>query len=247
MEVVLDREVVDGDGACRGRGADRLTVTSQRDREAGADCSDELVLELRRRSTAAPGSSMVSTARAAMRIVVLTDTNQTPLSSRAVKVPVSLYDRGRQPVFRLRLRPAPRTSWTEPENRPAEERIAVRGCNKKQLGEIAAIADEIELLGWSDLIRQGERGREFFVLLDGDVEVIKDGKPIEERGPGDFFGEIALVSNVPRTATVTTTTPVRMLVVTDRDFKHLLETSPDLQLKVLGVLASRLATHEDNH
>ena len=52
---------------------------------------------------------------------------------------------------------------------------------------------------------------------------------------------------MPRTATVTTTTPVRMLVVTDRDFKHLLETSPDLQLKVLEVLASRLAAHEDNH
>ena len=121
------------------------------------------------------------------------------------------------------------------------------GCSKKQLGEIAAIADEIELPAGKDLIRQGERGREFFVLLDGDVEVIKDGKPIEERGPGDFFGEIALVSNVPRTATVTTTTPVRMLVVTDRDFKHLLETSPDLQLKVLEVLAARLASHEDNH
>ena len=121
------------------------------------------------------------------------------------------------------------------------------GCSKKQLGEIAAIADEIELPAGKDLIRQGERGREFFVLLDGDVEVVKDGKAIEERGPGDFFGEIALVSNVPRTATVTTTTPVRMLVVTDRDFKHLLETSPDLQLKVLEVLASRLATHEDNH
>ena len=120
-------------------------------------------------------------------------------------------------------------------------------CNKKQLGEIAAIADEIELPAGKDLIRQGERGREFFVLLEGDVKVVKDGKAVEQRGPGDFFGEIALVSKVPRTATVTTTTPVRMLVVTDRDFKHLLETSPDLQLKVLETLAARLAGHEDNH
>jgi CRP/FNR family transcriptional regulator, cyclic AMP receptor protein len=120
-------------------------------------------------------------------------------------------------------------------------------CSKKQLGEIAAIADEIELPAGKDLIRQGERGREFFVLLEGDVMVVKDGKQLQQRGPGDFFGEIALVSKVPRTATVTTTTPVRMLVVTDRDFRHLLETSPDLQRKVLQVLADRVAVQADDH
>ena len=120
-------------------------------------------------------------------------------------------------------------------------------CNKKQLAQIAAIADEIELPAGKNLIRQGERGREFFVLLEGEVGVFRDGKPIQARGPGDFFGEIALVSNVPRTATVTAQTPVRMLVVTDRDFKHLLEQSPDIQLKVLDALATRLAEHYEDH
>jgi CRP-like cAMP-binding protein len=120
-------------------------------------------------------------------------------------------------------------------------------CNKKQLGSIASIADEIELSAGKNLIRQGERGREFFVLLDGDVAVFKDGTEIQQRGPGDFFGEIALISNVPRTATVTTTTPVRLLVITDRDFKHLLEQSPDIQLKVLEALAARVAEQDDNH
>jgi CRP-like cAMP-binding protein len=85
------------------------------------------------------------------------------------------------------------------------------------------------------------RGREFFVVLEGDVEVTRGGHELQRRGPGDFFGEIALVTNVPRTATVTATSPVRALVITDRDFRRLLEDSPRIQLKVLEALAERLA------
>jgi CRP/FNR family cyclic AMP-dependent transcriptional regulator len=114
-------------------------------------------------------------------------------------------------------------------------------CTKAELAEIAAHADEIDLPADKALIRQGERGREFFVLLEGEADVIRDGKHIETMGPGDFFGEIALVSRVPRTATVQATTPVRALVITDRDFRSLLEHAPQIQLKVLEALAERLA------
>ena len=114
-------------------------------------------------------------------------------------------------------------------------------CSKKELAQIAAIADEIDLPTGKDFIRQGERGREFFVLLDGEVEVSRDGTPLERRGPGDFFGEIALVSKVPRTATVTSTTPIRALVITDRDFRTLMERQPQIQTKVLEALAERVA------
>jgi CRP/FNR family cyclic AMP-dependent transcriptional regulator len=117
-------------------------------------------------------------------------------------------------------------------------------CSRKELGEIAAIADEIDLPQGKALIRQGERGREFFVLLGGEVEIARDGEPIDTMAAGDFFGEIALVSKVPRTATVTATSPVRVLVVTDRDFRTLLEDSPQIQLKVLEALAERLAQLE---
>jgi CRP/FNR family cyclic AMP-dependent transcriptional regulator len=114
-------------------------------------------------------------------------------------------------------------------------------CSKRELQQIAQIADEIDLRVGKEMTRQGERGREFFVLLEGDAEVVKDGRSINTLGAGDFFGEIALVSDRPRTATVTATSPVRALVITDRAFRRLLEDQPDIQSKVLAALAARLA------
>ena len=114
-------------------------------------------------------------------------------------------------------------------------------CSRRELAEIASIADEIDLPANKQLIREGDRGREFFVLLDGSAEVQKEGRTINTLEQGDFFGEIALVSRSPRTATVTTTSPVRALVINDRSFRSLLERSPQTQLKVLEALAERLA------
>ena len=91
------------------------------------------------------------------------------------------------------------------------------------------------------MTKQGERGRAFFVLLDGEAEVRQNGKTIRKLGQGDFFGEIALVSRVPRTATVVATSPVRALVITDRAFRGLLQHAPQVQAKVLEALAERLA------
>jgi len=112
--------------------------------------------------------------------------------------------------------------------------------SKKQLGEVAAIADEIDLRAGKVLIREGERGREFFVLLEGEAEVRRKGRKVATSRAGEFFGEIALVSDRPRTATVTATTPVRVLVVNDRDFRELLHRVPQISVKVLRALAERL-------
>jgi CRP-like cAMP-binding protein len=113
--------------------------------------------------------------------------------------------------------------------------------SKRQLEQIAQIADEIDLREGKEMTKQGARGREFFVLLDGSADVKKDGRRINRMGPGDFFGEIALVSDTPRTATVTATSPVRALVITDRSFKRLMSDSPQIQERVLSALAARLA------
>ena len=114
-------------------------------------------------------------------------------------------------------------------------------CSKRELRQIAQIADEIDLREGKEMTRQGERGREFFVLLEGEADVTKDGQSINRLGAGDFFCEIALVSDSPRTATVTATSPVRALVITDRSFKRLLKDQPEIQSKVLAALAARLA------
>src|SRR5512132_3094148 len=101
-------------------------------------------------------------------------------------------------------------------------------CSKAELQRIASLADELDLGDGATLIREGERGREFLVVVDGTVTVTKRGKKIRDLGAGDFIGEIALISDVPRTATVTATSPVRLLVVTDRAFRGLIDEMPSI-------------------
>jgi CRP-like cAMP-binding protein len=113
--------------------------------------------------------------------------------------------------------------------------------SKSELRELAMLADEIDLRDGKELTRQGAAGREFFVLLEGTADVRKNGRKINTLGPGDFFGEIALVSREPRTATVTATSPVRTLVITDRSFRRLLDESPQVKTKVMEAMAKRLA------
>ncbi len=115
-------------------------------------------------------------------------------------------------------------------------------ASKGELAQVASIADQVDLPAGRTLITEGESGREFFILIDGTAEVTQGGETIGKMmGPGDFFGEIALVSKAPRTATITTTTPVRALVITDRAFRQLLEQSSTIAVTVLTALAERLA------
>ena len=114
-------------------------------------------------------------------------------------------------------------------------------CSRAELAEVAKIADEIDVREGKELTREGDRGREFFVLLEGNATVKQGSRKVNTLGPGDFFGEIALVSRSPRTATVTTTTPARLLVITATSFRSLLEHQPKIQLRVLEALADRLA------
>jgi len=114
-------------------------------------------------------------------------------------------------------------------------------CSKRELAEIAMLADEVDLRQGKALIREGASGREFFVLLEGQADVTKNGRRINRMGAGEFFGEIALITpSATRTATVTATTPLRVLVLTAQNFRRLLATSPEIKVKVLEALAERL-------
>ena len=114
-------------------------------------------------------------------------------------------------------------------------------CSKRALQQIAAMADEVDVPEGRQLTREGEAGSEFFIILTGTAEVRRRGRKIRTLGPGDFLGEIALVTRVPRTATVTATSPLDVLVITAREFRALLEQAPAVQTKVLEALAERLA------
>jgi CRP-like cAMP-binding protein len=113
------------------------------------------------------------------------------------------------------------------------------GCSKRELSEIATLADELALPEGATLIKEGKLGHEFFLLVDGEVDVRMKGRKVKSLTNGSFFGEMALVSARPRNATVTALSPVRVLVVHEQAFRRLLRDSPGIQLKVLQTLADR--------
>jgi CRP-like cAMP-binding protein len=117
-------------------------------------------------------------------------------------------------------------------------------CSRRDLGRIAQIAEELTFPAGHVLIREGERGREFFVIVSGEVEVRRRGRRIGRLGVGSFFGELALLSRAPRSATVTATTPLDVLAITDGDFVALLDGAPEIWLKVARALAERLDADE---
>ncbi|HEY4348879.1 MAG TPA: cyclic nucleotide-binding domain-containing protein [Gaiellaceae bacterium] len=114
------------------------------------------------------------------------------------------------------------------------------GLGKRELAAIGQIADEVDFAAGKELIRENEPGRQFVVLLDGEAIVRRKGRKVNTLGPGDFFGEIALLSDRPTTAAVTASTPVRVLVIMRAAFAKLLRESPSIQAKVLKTLAERL-------
>jgi CRP/FNR family transcriptional regulator, cyclic AMP receptor protein len=115
------------------------------------------------------------------------------------------------------------------------------GCSKAEVGQLASVADELDLREGATLTREGQSGREFFVIVEGSVKVTKNGRTIAELEAGDWLGEIALLTDSPRTATATAMSPVRILVITDRAFRQLVERMPSIALKVLSSVGERLA------
>jgi CRP-like cAMP-binding protein len=96
---------------------------------------------------------------------------------------------------------------------------------KREFEILARNADVVEVPAGTELIREGESGREFFAIAEGEVEVSQAGTPIATEEKGDVFGEIALLHGIPRTATVTATEPSRLFVVDQRAFRSLLADS----------------------
>jgi CRP/FNR family transcriptional regulator, cyclic AMP receptor protein len=114
-------------------------------------------------------------------------------------------------------------------------------CSKRELAAIAVEADELDVSAGRALTVEGQSGREFVVFVTGSAEVRRNGRRINTLGDGDFVGEIALLTGVARTATVTTTTPCHLLILTDRAFRRVMQAMPSVGEKVVQALAERLA------
>jgi CRP/FNR family transcriptional regulator, cyclic AMP receptor protein len=117
-------------------------------------------------------------------------------------------------------------------------------CSKRDLSRIAVLAEEIEVPAGRVLVRQGDPGREAFVVSEGRAKATMRGKGSAKLGPGECFGEMALLTSAPRSATVTAETDMRLFVLGSRQFSTLIEDVPVIGRRVLAALAERLREAE---
>jgi CRP/FNR family transcriptional regulator, cyclic AMP receptor protein len=117
-------------------------------------------------------------------------------------------------------------------------------CNKRELSRIAALADEVEEPKGKVIVRQGDPGRECFVIVEGKAKATMRGKASATLGPGSFFGEMSLLDQGPRSATVTAETDIRLLVLGSREFSALINEVPIVSVRIMRGLAERLRNAE---
>ncbi len=130
---------------------------------------------------------------------------------------------------------------------PPDEKLALlksiplfAGFGRRELERLGQLADQVDLPEGRVLMRQGESGSEAFIIVEGRARIERDGRLLAERGNGDVLGEIAILDEGSRTATVTLTAPSRLLVIGHRDFHALMDELPEVRLKVLTELARRV-------
>jgi CRP-like cAMP-binding protein len=117
-------------------------------------------------------------------------------------------------------------------------------CTRKELGRIASVTQLVTAEAGAEVAKEGEAGREFFVIIDGTAEVVIGGRSVAELGPGDFFGEMALLDQSPRVGSVVAKTPMSLYRIEARDFSRLIDEVPFLGKKLLRGLALRIRQTE---
>src|SRR3954453_21589514 len=118
-------------------------------------------------------------------------------------------------------------------------------CSRKDLQRIARASDESAIPEGRELIRQGEIGREAFVIVDGKAKVERNGRKVATLGPGACIGELSLLDKGPRTATVIAETPLTVLVLGPREFSAVLDEVPGLSHKLLIALAQQVRSLDE--
>jgi CRP-like cAMP-binding protein len=114
------------------------------------------------------------------------------------------------------------------------------GCNKTELKSLAKRTSDIKVDPGQVIIRENQGAYEFFIVVDGQAEVTRDGKRVATLGPGDFFGELALLDRGLRDATVAALTAMEIIVLPQWDFEQALDEAPRMTRKLLAGMARRL-------
>ena len=113
------------------------------------------------------------------------------------------------------------------------------GLGKKERRSVAQQADEVDIEPGRHLVREGEFAYEFFALEEGTAEVRRGDQLLAELGPGDFFGEMGLIGNVTRNASVVTASPVKVMVLTGSAFRHIERELPEVSTQIRKAIEER--------
>jgi len=111
------------------------------------------------------------------------------------------------------------------------------GLSKRQLRQVAAVSEVVDYMAGHSIVREGEIGDTFYVVLHGQAKVTVKGRTIHRAVPGDHFGEISLLDGGPRTATVSSETPMRLLSISRKSFLRAIEKDPQISFAMMGTMA----------
>ena len=117
-------------------------------------------------------------------------------------------------------------------------------CSQRELTQISRACDEVEVKAGKELITQGSLGREMFVVRNGQATVKRNGRKVASVGAGGYFGELSLLSSLPRNSTIVAETDMSLLVLGSREFGALLDEVPTIAHKLLGAMAKRLSEQD---
>lgn len=118
------------------------------------------------------------------------------------------------------------------------------GCTRDELRKLSRRTTDIPVAEGHVLVKEGDRGLEFFVIVSGRAKVSRKGRKVGELGPGDFFGELSLLIDADRNATVTALTPMEAIVLSRREFEAALADAPRMTRKIMSGMARRLAEYD---
>ena len=118
-------------------------------------------------------------------------------------------------------------------------------CTREEIAAIEGVAQESAFREGQIIVTQGTPGTAFYLILSGRVEIVRDGSSLGALGPGDFFGEMSLLDNAPRSASIGALEPTTCLMLSSWDFKAVLERHPSIAIKLLEVLSRRLRVTDE--